>query len=62
MFVVGQIVHLKQFPESATLVVLAVSPFIDMVRIDGGWCWADHLEPVNAAIDEQLQFLGLTTE
>lgn len=42
--------------------ITAVSKFVDMVEIEGGWCWAAGVifvrRPAPDNLDEQLKFLG----
>ncbi len=45
--------------------ILAVSPYVPMVKIDGGWVWTDGIKIVDSLfepadpLEEQLNFLGL---
>jgi len=63
VFSPGQTVRLAHGTEIFT--IKAVSAYVEMVKIDGGWVWANHVRLVEDApevpdpLDEQLEFLGL---
>ena len=66
MFEAGQKFRFKgddeSFKDREIFTIVAVSAHVPMVKIDGGWVWADGIELIEKPadpIEEQLNFLGL---
>ena len=45
-FQVGQTFKFKDTPGKEVFTILAVSAFVEMVKIDGGWVWTEGVELV----------------
>jgi len=58
----GQQFHFIGDESEELFTIIAVSPYVPMVKIDGGWVWTSNIvtvEPARDAIDDDLKFLGL---
>jgi len=62
MIVPGQKFHFLHDETEKLFTIIAVSPYVPMVKIDGGWVWISSIvtvEPARDSIDDALKFLGL---